>query len=160
MLREIERILRFRGRNWRYVECITYKICLEYICKQTPTWLPTCLHLVSVLNMNLSNASMPWESTSRWVADRHAAISVLLLVPLYIYHCLFITELTTWILTIMPMRVHMGVMTPGCTAVTPTDRVTPLTSPTVVSITRTSGPLMVHGSPSTVVVVIETCPEW
>lgn len=58
------------------------------------------------------------------------------------------------------MRVHMGVMTPGCTAVTPTDRVTPLTSPTVVSITRTSGPLMVHGSPSTVVVVIETCPEW
>lgn len=54
----------------------------------------------------------------------------------------------------------MGVMTPGCTAVTPMDRVTPLTSPTVVSIIRTSGPLMVHEYPSTVAVVIETFPEW
>lgn len=87
-------------------------------------------------------------------------ISVLLFIPLYIYHCFFITELTTWILIIMPMRVHMGVMTPGCTAVTPMDRVTPLTSPTVVSIIRTSGPLMVHESLSTVAVVIETFPEW
>lgn len=67
MLREIERILRFRVRNWRYVECITYKICLEYICKQTPTWLiQTCLHLVCVLYINLMNASMPWMSTTRW----------------------------------------------------------------------------------------------
>lgn len=87
-------------------------------------------------------------------------ISVLLFIPLYIYHCFLITELTTWILIIMPMRVHMGVMTLGCTAVTPMDRVTPLTSPTVVSIIRTSGPLMVHEYPSTVAVVIETFPEW
>lgn len=42
------------------MECITYRICLEYIRKQTPTWLiHTCLHLVSVLYMNLLNASMP-----------------------------------------------------------------------------------------------------
>lgn len=146
------------------MECITYRICLEYIRKQTPTWLiHTCLHLVSVLYMNLLNASMPWMSTARWLDDRHTVTSVLLFllfIPLYIYHCLLITERTTWILTIMPMRVHMAVMTLGCTAVTPMDRVTPLTSLTVVSITRMSGPLMDHESPSTVAVVTETCPEW
>lgn len=159
MLREIERILRFRVRNWRYVECITYKICLEYICKQTPTWLiQTCLHLVCVLYINLLNALMPWMSTTRWVW--HASDFSLVVYSSVHLSLVLITELTTWILIIMPMRVHMGVMTLGCTAVTPMDRVTPLTSPTVVSIIRTSGPLMVHEYPSTVAVVIETFPEW